>query len=266
MKVRNKRGADAGSDHHLIVANFRLKVVATNRKFEQRNKKYDVGKLRITAEQEPFCIELRNRYEALQEAQENGKNIVDDTWTQIKNVCCNVTKQVLGFKNHLKKDWMSECTWNLISCRKEIKAKLNTSKTRQQKTRMQAEYAATDSQIKTSVRNAKRKWMDEQALRAETATARGDTNELYCITRMLSKKGFNKNRPVKSKEGRLLMTGEDQLRRWREHFSEVLNREQPEERERQRNFPDTSNRINVNTPAKTEIKIALKQIENRKAP
>jgi hypothetical protein len=34
--VRNKRGADIGSDHHLMVADFRLKILATRKKFETR--------------------------------------------------------------------------------------------------------------------------------------------------------------------------------------------------------------------------------------
>jgi endonuclease/exonuclease/phosphatase family metal-dependent hydrolase len=32
--VRNKWGADAGSDHHLVVAEFQLKIIVTGKKFE----------------------------------------------------------------------------------------------------------------------------------------------------------------------------------------------------------------------------------------
>jgi len=34
--LRNKRGADIGSDHRLMIANFRFKILATKRKFETR--------------------------------------------------------------------------------------------------------------------------------------------------------------------------------------------------------------------------------------
>jgi hypothetical protein len=50
--------------------------------------------------------------------------------------------------------------------------------------------------------------------------------ELYNITRKLSGKGFFRNsKPVRNKKGEILSTKEQQLQRWRKHFSESLNRE-----------------------------------------
>ena len=42
LDVRNKKGADIGSDHHLMIANFRFKILATKRslKEEERNIMY----------------------------------------------------------------------------------------------------------------------------------------------------------------------------------------------------------------------------------
>lgn len=54
--VRNKRGADIGSDHHLVVAEFRMKIVASKRKFERRNKKFDLGKLLDESKRIEFLI------------------------------------------------------------------------------------------------------------------------------------------------------------------------------------------------------------------
>ena len=34
LDVRNKRGADIGSDHYLMIANFRFKILAAKKKFE----------------------------------------------------------------------------------------------------------------------------------------------------------------------------------------------------------------------------------------
>jgi len=42
---RNKRRADIGSDHHLMIANFTFKILATRKKTETRRKKYNVQKL-----------------------------------------------------------------------------------------------------------------------------------------------------------------------------------------------------------------------------
>ena len=44
--VRNKRGADIGSDHHLAVAKFKMKIQAYKSRTEQLRKRYDVSKLK----------------------------------------------------------------------------------------------------------------------------------------------------------------------------------------------------------------------------
>jgi hypothetical protein len=51
----------------------------------------------------------------------------------------------------------------------------------------------------------------------------GDLKELYNITKKLSGKGFNRKKPVRRKRGEIIPTQEEQLKRWKEHFSELLN-------------------------------------------
>jgi hypothetical protein len=96
---------------------------------------------------------------------------------------------------------------------------------------------------------------------------------LYNITRKLPGKGFSRNnKPVRNKKGEILSTQEQQLQRWREHFSEILNREQEQEPQRQeeeniseRNVqPDP--RINLDPPIRAEVRAAIKQMKSRKAP
>jgi endonuclease/exonuclease/phosphatase family metal-dependent hydrolase len=43
--VRNKRGADAASDHHLLTATIKLKLLS-NKKAEQKRRKFHVAKLK----------------------------------------------------------------------------------------------------------------------------------------------------------------------------------------------------------------------------
>jgi hypothetical protein len=143
----------------------------------------------------------------------------------MRDTYCEVCERVLGFRKREKKEWMSEETWEDITRRKQIKSKINTSKTRQQKALAQAEYMEADKIVKRSVQRDRRKWADELAQKAEEAARRNDMKELYSITKTLSKKNFNRNRPVRKKRGDLLTTQEEQLKRWEEHFTEVLNRD-----------------------------------------
>jgi hypothetical protein len=45
------------------------------------------------------------------------------------------------------------------------------------------------------------------------------------MTKKLSREGFNRNKPVKNKRGEIISTQEEQLKRWKEHFLELLNKD-----------------------------------------
>jgi hypothetical protein len=68
-------------------------------------------------------------------------------------------------------------------------------------------------------------WGDELTQKAEEAEKRGDLEELCSITKKFSRKGFNGNKPVRNKRGEIISTQEEQLKRWKEHFSELLNKD-----------------------------------------
>jgi hypothetical protein len=50
--VRNRRGADVGSDHHLVLADFQLKIMAARNRFETRGRRFDIQKLQEKRKQE----------------------------------------------------------------------------------------------------------------------------------------------------------------------------------------------------------------------
>ena len=61
--VRVKRGADAASDHHLVVAVLKIKLKAYKDQADRPSHKYNVHSLKVKSEAEK--IELRNRFSVL---------------------------------------------------------------------------------------------------------------------------------------------------------------------------------------------------------
>jgi hypothetical protein len=106
----------------------------------------------------------------------------------------------------------------------------------------------------------------------------GDLKELYNITKILSRKQFNKSVLVRNKNGQLITNEKEQIERWEEYLKELLevdkkqNVEPLQERQEQQKSAHTEenrwNQLNINTdiPSKNEIKVALKQLKNNKAP
>lgn len=56
----------------------------------------------------------------------------------------------------------------------------------------------------------------------------GALKTLYNISKMLSGRLVNKDRPVRNKEGKLLKSIDKELKRWKEHFERALKCPDPE--------------------------------------
>jgi hypothetical protein len=82
LDVRNKRGADIGSDQHLMIANFRFKIFATRKKTETRRRKCNVQKIQIPSVREEFKLELKNRFSVL--SFRNEDTDIEASWKAIK--------------------------------------------------------------------------------------------------------------------------------------------------------------------------------------
>ena len=85
--------------------------------------------------------------------------------------------------------------------------------------------------------------MEELADEAKKATAKGDLNTMYKITKQLSGQSKTHIKPIKDEEGKVITTEKEQAARWVEHFKEVPNRPQPNEAAN----PEPSDDLNINT-------------------
>ena len=75
--ARVKRGADAASNHHLVVALLKIKLKAYKDQVDRPSHKYNVNSLKVKSEAEKFKIELRNRFSVLSQLPEEP---VEEHW------------------------------------------------------------------------------------------------------------------------------------------------------------------------------------------
>ena len=99
--------------------------------------------------------------------------------------------------------------------------------TRSQKRQAQDFYTRIDREAKKNCKKDKRAYTEHLAKEAETACGKGDIKSLYNITRQLSGRPPITNSLVKDSNGNVISKNEEQLKRWKEHFQEVLNRPPP---------------------------------------
>ena len=77
--------------------------------------------------------EVQNKFLTLQPKEDS----IVECWKEIKLNIIDVSESCLGCENPQKKNWMNEDTWNEIEKRKQLKQKINQSRTRQQKVNAQ---------------------------------------------------------------------------------------------------------------------------------
>ncbi|VDP39963.1 unnamed protein product [Schistosoma mattheei] len=137
------------------------------------------------------------------------RTMEDSCWIGIKEAITSTCHEVLGHKKQHHKGWI---TVDTLDSRK--KAAFKTSRTRVEKAKAQAEYTEANKQMKRSIRTGKRKYVEDLAMTAEKAAREGNMKQLYDTTKRLSGNHRKPERPVKSKEGKVITNIDEQRNRW----------------------------------------------------
>ena len=260
--VRVMRGADVSSDHHLLMTTVRLRL----KRFTTANStrtRYNVGLPKNKDTQAAFQISLSNMFQPLQELKEDDETDFETQWEHCKKLWQDTCEEVLGKKTQ-HKEWISADTIHKLETRRERKTVLNNSRTRAAKVKTQEEYTAVDREVKRSIKKDKRDYIDDLARQAETAAGQGNLRDLYLVTKKLTGKFQQTDKPEMDKNGNPLTTTMEQLKRWAEHFRELLNRPTPD------SPPDipsaeTELPISCDKPSKAEIKKTTMTLRSGKA-
>ena len=115
------RSADAGSDHHLVVAVIKTKLLALKKPRSSR-KKHCTYRFKDQTVRKEFVITLTNRYDALYNEpvdEEEMELDIEQEWSKIKEMYSSTCEEVLGKSKREWKAWMSETTWRLVEERRK---------------------------------------------------------------------------------------------------------------------------------------------------
>ncbi|KAL1445995.1 hypothetical protein WDU94_003677 [Cyamophila willieti] len=266
LDTRCRRGADCGSDHHLITAEIRLKIAAIKTFHQMTKRPYNTEALCKNKDtQTAYKTQLLNRFEALRQ----DENDLEDNWTMIKEVFHKTSEETLGFKEKHKKPWISDETWKKIQERKQLKQRRETAKEPNEIRTATQELNKKHKEVKRSFRSDKRKWAEDLATKAQEAANEGNIKDLHKITKVLSNRKMSQQKPIRDKQGHIIIGESEQLNRWREHFQELLNPNNANDSLIQENFEENvpvNNNISEEPPTKIEIQRAIKELKNGKAP
>ena len=198
LDVQVKRGADIFSDHHLVVGKVKLKLKKNKNGDDRRKPKYNVNLLNDWEVRDEFGLTLNNQYQVLGELiEEDEQTTVDEHWNRVKEAINNTCEEVLGRMKPQQKEWISIESARKIEERKRKKAAVNNSRTRGERARAEEIHTEANKEVKRSIRNDRRNYIEDLAREAEEAAASRNMKQLYDTTKKLCGKFSQGERPVK---------------------------------------------------------------------
>jgi flagellum-specific peptidoglycan hydrolase FlgJ len=221
--VRVLRGADIGSDHHLLLAvlRLRLKRFQVSNGFKRPKYQVSLSLLGTGSKKEEFQISLKNKFQPLEVPEEAD---IETHWSRVKEAFTASCEEVLGRKEYKHKEWISQSSIDKVANRRMKKEAVNNSRTRAEKETARMEYRQVAKKVKKSIKEDKEKFVNELAERAEKAAQSGHTRVLYQTAKVLAGKGNSTSAPVKDVQRNTVFDKEAQNKRWMEHFETLLNR------------------------------------------
>ncbi|XP_053956129.1 uncharacterized protein LOC128861771 [Anastrepha ludens] len=215
LDVKNKRGADIGSDHYLILTTLRLKVAAVKRENKQ-TRRHNISQLKVA--------EVANAYiDALKSAERNNRGESRDHWPGIKNIFITAANNHIGYIKTNRKEWISDETWNLIQQRKAAKAAINTARTRSAKLDSQRKHNLLNRMVKRSARCDKRRRIENIAKEAQAASETYCSRGLYKTVKQLANRPSTTSKPIRDENGSLASSSNDQLKVWENFYKTLLS-------------------------------------------
>ncbi|XP_056005295.1 uncharacterized protein LOC130050170 [Ostrea edulis] len=202
-------------------------------------------------------MELRNKFSVLNDEQEMSIHDFNKTVYEVGD-------KILGPKRKKSEEWISKNTWKVIDERKDVKKRLIQTKSERIKDQLENRYRSLDKEVKKSTKRDKQAYIENLADEAEMAAASQDLGKLYRITKMLTGRFTNCETAVKNELGQIIAGDEEKLKRWKDHFENVLNKGSPAVAaiiQPATEFLD----INIESPIQ-EVQAAIKALKNGKAP
>jgi hypothetical protein len=246
--VRTMRGADCGSDHHLVRALLQLRLKRPSLR-QTHNSRKDWPKLTEPTYKQKFQLALSNRFAALTQLEDVESAAI--TFTEIVTECAT---SICPDQRKKTQAWISDAALELIDKRKQYK---NTDKTK---------YQQLNRETRRRLRVDRAAHWDRVAGELEDAAHRHQFRTLYTTLRRLTGKVHSASDNIRKSDGAFARSTSEKLYRWREYFERLYNHPAPDGALADPpDLGEPTETISEEEPSIAEINIAVKQLKNNKA-
>uniref|UniRef100_A0A8D8W2L6 Craniofacial development protein 2 n=1 Tax=Cacopsylla melanoneura TaxID=428564 RepID=A0A8D8W2L6_9HEMI len=260
--VRSYRGPNCDSDHFLVRTKVREKLSTIPRKNHSRAIKWNTDVLK----KDPICAAeyqraLRNKMDATDRGNiHTDDDDIDAIWNDAKAIIMEVAEEQIG-----QKEWRRNQEWFDDDCKQIIDRKnIARDKMMSLNTRSNAEmYHNLRKESKKMLRRKKREAMKLKMREIDELHKENEQRQFYAAVNKM-KKGFQpRTNGCRDINGEIITCEEQVLRRWAQHFQDLLNEDEPNDQTDEEERPDEDNE---DMPTLSEVKTAIRKMKNNKAP
>lgn len=258
--VKNSRaypGADANSDHNLVVAKIELKLKKIPRR--AKVKRWCLSNLQSKKVQFQTVVEKE-----LAEGSGRHDGKIDSQWTRLKDAIKGGAAKVFGFQSErvAKKPWVSEEMIEKMNERRKWKG----SRTEEGRKK----YLRLNNELRRETDKAREEWWDDRCDELEEYDRRGRSDLMYQEVSRLTRTGkkvATKNAAINDASGELITATRDIKDRWTEYIEELYSKSN---KPRVEDFElEKENQVESDQKGPglliDEIHSAIKEIKNGKA-
>jgi len=189
-KTRTFPGADMGSDHDLVLLNFRVRLKKIN-KTKNTRLKFNMDRLKDPTIAESFQATIRGKFAPLLALEEDA-----ETMTISFNAVMTETASILLGKHRRKtQPWVTDEILNMCDKRRDLKKSKNTTGA--------VEYREVNK-IRRDMRKTKEEWIEKQCTEIEESLTKNNSRRAYQIVKELTKQKQARVSNIQDKKGNCL--------------------------------------------------------------
>ena len=259
--TRAMRGADCWTDHYMLRSKLSLRVRPPTRKRPAKKK------LNCPA------LASRETERMLQEtvSARLGDSLtpgIEEGWKSLSSAVASSAEEVLGRAPRKNQDWFDANQQEIQGIVDTKNKALAASLSNPSSVHLRNKYKEARANCQRALRNMENEWWLRLAADIQGYADSGDLQNFHSALKQVYGPTDRSLAPVRSRAGDILLTDRvDILNRWREHYSVLLNTNNPSDRQILDRIPHRDPIPLMDTlPTLQEVEHAVLNLKNRKSP
>ena len=265
--TRVMRGAECWSDHLMVRSVLSLRIRPPTRR-RPAKKKLNCAGLATEANRTNLAAAITDNLTQNAPVQDSSDNWVEDSWEHMSKSLTTAAEQVLGHTKRKNADWFDENIDHIrILLDRKYKAHA-AHKNNPSSAWLNDKWKESRATCQRELRAMENEWWIRKSEEIQRYADAGDQQNFHSALREVYGPSDRSQAPVRSADGdTLLVRKDDILKRWQQHYSTLLNTNNPSNPAILEDVAGLPEVTDMDTPPTYEETLqAINSLKNKKSP